>query len=148
MRLEWAVATSGAKQSNFGWDVTGLGMDGSVLDRSEMPIEIGVPVMTCWLLDRDDDLGASPIFGYEVYGPDGIAGHDVWEAFHPPFFGEKLAGPERLYSPIEVAFTVTREGPYIVKFGDREDFGAPFTERYELPLFVSEEQPSRSDPLG
>lgn len=137
MKLEWAVPARNTIQRTYGWDIIGLGMEGIEVDESQVPVDAGVPMMLCWSLDPDDDLGASTVFYYQVHGPDGLAGQDIWEAFHPPFFEEKEGGIERIYHPLEVAFNATKEGPYFVRFGETEDLGVTLQQSYEVSLLVS-----------
>lgn len=137
MRLEWAVPTCNTIERNYGWDIIGLGIEGIQANADEVPVEVGVPAMLCWSVDPDDDLGGSTVFYYEVDGPGGRAGGDMWEAYRPPFFAPKEPGIERVYKPLEIAFTVTQEGAYIVRLGETEDLGVTRQQRYAFSLLVS-----------
>lgn len=145
MRIEWAAPSGGIIEAEFGYDVKGFGMDAvSVPEhkRPTLPFPWDLPTMVCWLLDRNDDLGTNPIFSYEVRGPDGVAGKDFWEADHPPFFGVKVTGPERIYRPLSVHFKISGEGVYLVQFGAvtsvaEDQTTVTIEEQYLFPLLVT-----------
>jgi hypothetical protein len=150
MYLEWAVPATGISEKLLGYDLTGFGVEGVVVPKDQIPRNVGVPVMLCWRLEPDDDVGASVLFVYQVLDPKGeLAGTDMFEAFRPPFFGEKEGDPERIYRPLEISFDVTQEGIHLVRIGERTSPDSPTVElRYSFPLSVSHTQPQRDSLPG